>query len=117
MANHLARVLVRFEARVHNTKNRLVAIPVDVQRQLRLVRQADNHLLLTGADDIIYAENCRPLMCTEDDDCAQFSDLAYTCRTACARTHPMSEQADVHPQQVVRVVAEDRPVEPRRVGD
>lgn len=46
MANHLARVLARFEARLHNTKNRLVAIPAEVQRQLRLVRQADNHLLL-----------------------------------------------------------------------
>ena len=46
MANHLARVLARFEARVHNTKNRLVSIPADVQRQLRLMRQADNHLLL-----------------------------------------------------------------------
>jgi hypothetical protein len=46
MANHLARTLARFEARVHDTKNRLVAVPADVQRQLRLVRQADNHLLL-----------------------------------------------------------------------
>lgn len=45
MASPLARVLARFEARVHNTKNRLVAIPADVQRQLRLVRQVDNHLL------------------------------------------------------------------------
>jgi len=46
MANHLARVLVRFEGRVHNTKNRLVSIPADLQRELRLVRQADNHLVL-----------------------------------------------------------------------
>lgn len=46
MANHLARVLARFEARVHKTKNRLIAVPADVQRQLRLIRQADNHLLL-----------------------------------------------------------------------
>jgi hypothetical protein len=46
MANHLATVLARFEARVHNNKNRLVSIPADVQRQLRLIRQQDNHLLL-----------------------------------------------------------------------
>jgi hypothetical protein len=46
MANHLAKVLARFEARVHDTKNRIIAVPADVQRQLRLVRQADNHLLL-----------------------------------------------------------------------
>jgi len=46
MANHLARVLARFDARVHNNKNRLVSIPAEVQRQLRLIRQADNHLLL-----------------------------------------------------------------------
>jgi hypothetical protein len=34
----------------------------------------------TGADDIIYVQNCRPLTCTEDDDCVQFPDLAYACR-------------------------------------
>jgi len=46
MANHLAKVLARFEARVHNNKNRLVSIPADVQQRLRLIRQQDNHLLL-----------------------------------------------------------------------
>ncbi len=46
MANHLAYVLARFDATVHRTKNRLIAIPADVQRQLRLLRQADNHLIL-----------------------------------------------------------------------
>jgi hypothetical protein len=46
VANHLARVLARFEARIHNTKNRQVSIPADIQRELRLVRQTDNHLLL-----------------------------------------------------------------------
>ena len=46
MANHLARVLARFEARVHNNKNRLISVPADVQHALHLIRQADNHLLL-----------------------------------------------------------------------
>jgi len=46
MANHLAHVLARFEARVHNSKNRQVSIPAVVQRRLRLVRQVDNHLVL-----------------------------------------------------------------------
>jgi hypothetical protein len=46
MANYLARVLERFDARVHNNKNRLVSIPADVQRRLRLIRPAEDHLLL-----------------------------------------------------------------------
>jgi hypothetical protein len=44
--NHLARVLARFEARVHNNKNRFVSVPSDVQRQLRLIRKQDNYLVL-----------------------------------------------------------------------
>jgi hypothetical protein len=46
MANHLSTVLVQFSARVHNTKNRQISIPADAQRQLRLIRQVDNHLVL-----------------------------------------------------------------------
>lgn len=47
MANqHLARVLARFEARVHSNKNRFVSVPAPVQRQLRLIRQQDNYLVL-----------------------------------------------------------------------
>lgn len=46
MASPLSNVLARFEARIHRTKNRQVSIPADVQRRLRLVRQADNHLIL-----------------------------------------------------------------------
>jgi hypothetical protein len=44
--SHLASTLVRFEASIHRTKNRLVSIPAAIQRQLGLTRQADNHLLL-----------------------------------------------------------------------
>jgi hypothetical protein len=47
MANaHLATTLARFEATVQRTKNRLVAVPAQVQRQLGLRRRADNHILL-----------------------------------------------------------------------
>ena len=47
MANHLlAQVLDRFEARVHESKNRQIAIPAEIQRKLRLVRQVDNYLVL-----------------------------------------------------------------------
>jgi len=46
MANpKLATTRAVFEATVHRTKNRLVAIPADVQRQLRLERRANNHVL------------------------------------------------------------------------
>jgi hypothetical protein len=45
----------------------------------------------TGADEIIYTQNCRPLACTEDDDCAQFSDLAYTCRNGVCEDASWSE--------------------------
>ncbi len=42
---HLAVTLAHFEAHIHHTKNRLVAIPAAVQRQLGLRRRPDNHLL------------------------------------------------------------------------
>lgn len=45
---HLSSSLAQFEARVHRTKNRLVSIPAAIQRQLGLVRQAENHLLLVS---------------------------------------------------------------------
>lgn len=47
MANrHLSTTLATFEARIHKTKNRLVAIPASVQRHLKLLRRANNHILL-----------------------------------------------------------------------
>ena len=47
MANpHLSSVLAEFEASVHRTKDRLVAIPAAVQRSLRLKRWRNNHLVL-----------------------------------------------------------------------
>ena len=47
MANHhLATTLAAFEAKVHRTKNRLIAIPAKVQRQLGLRRRANNHIVL-----------------------------------------------------------------------
>jgi hypothetical protein len=46
MANvHLSTVLAEFEATVHRTKNRLVAIPADVQRKLGMQRRANNHVV------------------------------------------------------------------------
>ncbi|HEX7476209.1 MAG TPA: hypothetical protein VF331_00235 [Polyangiales bacterium] len=35
-----------FEAKVQRTKNRLIAIPADVQRTLRLARRVNNHIVL-----------------------------------------------------------------------
>jgi hypothetical protein len=47
MANpHLSTTLARFDATVHRTKNRLIAIPSAVQRQLGLERRANNHIVL-----------------------------------------------------------------------
>jgi hypothetical protein len=46
MANpKLATTRAVFEATVHRTKNRLVSIPAEVQRQLGLERRANNHVL------------------------------------------------------------------------
>jgi hypothetical protein len=46
MANaHLAVTLAQFKATLHQTKNRLVSIPAEVQRKVGLVRQQDNDLL------------------------------------------------------------------------
>jgi hypothetical protein len=47
MANpHLATTLATFEATVHRTKNRLIAIPAKIQRQLGLGRRANNQIVL-----------------------------------------------------------------------
>jgi hypothetical protein len=40
-----AVTLAHFEARIHESKNRQVSIPADVQRALNLQRQSDNHLI------------------------------------------------------------------------
>lgn len=49
MANaQLSKTLARFTARVQRTKNRLVAIPAALQRQLGLARRANNHLVLVS---------------------------------------------------------------------
>ena len=46
MANkHLSRTLAQFSARIHRTKNRLVAIPASTQRAVGLARRQDNHLV------------------------------------------------------------------------
>ena len=44
MAKH-ATTIARFEARIHESKNRQVSIPAEVQRALHLKRQPDNHLI------------------------------------------------------------------------
>jgi hypothetical protein len=47
MANpHLSTTLAVFEASVHRTKNRLIAIPAKVQRSLGLERRTNNHIVL-----------------------------------------------------------------------
>jgi hypothetical protein len=47
MANsHLAKTIATFHAVVHRTKNRLVAIPAKVQRDLGLGRRRNNHVVL-----------------------------------------------------------------------
>jgi hypothetical protein len=45
---HLAQTSARFAARVHRTKNRLVAIPAAEQRRLGLERQPDNCIALVS---------------------------------------------------------------------
>src|SRR5450631_667055 len=45
---HLKASLDEFTAVVHRTKNRLVAIPAEVQRNLGLGKRADNHLVLVS---------------------------------------------------------------------
>jgi hypothetical protein len=49
MANaHLATDLASFTARVQKSKNRLVAIPAEVQRKIGLKRRKDNHIALVS---------------------------------------------------------------------
>ena len=45
---HLKAPLAEFTAVVHRTKNRLVAIPAQVQRTLGLERRPDNHIILVS---------------------------------------------------------------------
>jgi hypothetical protein len=46
MANpHLSMTLATFKATLQQSKDRLVAIPVATQRELRLSRRPDNHLI------------------------------------------------------------------------
>ena len=43
---HLCTTLAQFDATVHRTKNRLVAIPAEVQHRLGLTRRRDNDIVL-----------------------------------------------------------------------
>lgn len=43
---HLSVTLDTFSARIQKTKNRLVAVPAEVQRRLGLQRRDNNHILL-----------------------------------------------------------------------
>jgi hypothetical protein len=45
---HLSETRATFAARIHRTKNRLVAVPAEVQRALGLERRRENHLLLVS---------------------------------------------------------------------
>jgi hypothetical protein len=47
MANsHLGKTIATFQAVVHRTKNRLIAIPARIQRDLGLGRGRNNHIVL-----------------------------------------------------------------------
>jgi hypothetical protein len=43
---HLSTTLARFDAKVHRTKNRLIAIPAELQQRLGLSRRQDNDIVL-----------------------------------------------------------------------
>jgi hypothetical protein len=45
---HLKTTLAQFSAVIHRTKNRLVAIPAEVQRTLGLERRENNHIVLVS---------------------------------------------------------------------
>jgi len=45
-SSHLAKTIATFHAVVHRTKNRLVAIPAKIQRDLGLGRRRNNHVVL-----------------------------------------------------------------------
>ena len=46
--NSFSSVLAEFDAPMQKSKNRLIAIPSKVQRDIGLVRQEDNHILLVS---------------------------------------------------------------------
>jgi hypothetical protein len=45
---HLSVTLAKFSRRIQKTKDRLVAVPAEVQRQVGLDRRANNHILLVS---------------------------------------------------------------------
>lgn len=45
---HLGVTRAHFHAKIHRTKNRLIAVPADVQRKLGLTRRPDNDILLVS---------------------------------------------------------------------
>jgi len=47
-SNPFSSVLARFDARMQKSRNRIVAVPAEVQRELGLIRQKNNHLLLVS---------------------------------------------------------------------
>lgn len=77
MANHLSHVLARFQARVHKSKNRQVSIPAEVQQQLRLVRQVDNHLVLYSIRKGSGRWNHHWAQLTFDNEFAVPADVAH----------------------------------------
>ena len=49
MANpHLSETLAEFDAKIQRTKNRLIAVPADVQRRLGLERRPENDIVLVS---------------------------------------------------------------------
>ena len=73
---HLAETRAQFAARVHRTKNRLVAVPALVQRQLGLERRPDNFLaLISLRRDAAGRWNHHYVKLTSDNEFAIPSDV------------------------------------------
>ncbi len=52
----------------------------------------------TGTDDVIFAQNCRPLACDDDDDCTPSVEPGYTCREEVCEAKSL--RADYEPDRV-----------------
>jgi len=75
---HLSNELARFEARIQRHKNRLVAIPAEVQRNLALQRQPDNYLILASIRTSgVGRWNHHYLKLTGDNEFSIPSDVAH----------------------------------------
>jgi hypothetical protein len=75
---HLASTLARFDARIHRTKNRLLAVPRDIQRKLGLGRRPENDILLVSIRKAHSGRwNHHYVKLTYDNEFALPSDIAH----------------------------------------